>query len=40
MLADHPKRRLGIVLAPFAALPAAEFVAVAREAEAARCGSR
>ena len=26
--------RLGIVLAPFAALPAAEFVAVAREAEA------
>src|SRR5437867_11830409 len=34
MLADHPKRRLGIVLAPFAALPAAEFVAVAREAEA------
>src|SRR5438093_10501200 len=34
MLADHPKRRLGLVLAPFAALPAAEFVAGAREAEA------
>src|SRR2546427_582209 len=32
MLADHPKRRLGIVLAPLAALPAAELVAVAREA--------
>ena len=32
MPADHS--RLGIVLAPFAALPAPEFVAVAREAEA------
>src|SRR4029453_10015086 len=28
------KPRIGIVLAPFAALPAAEFIAVAREAEA------
>src|SRR4030095_9606921 len=32
MSAEKP--RLAIVLAPFAALPAAEFVAVAREAEA------
>jgi len=31
---NDQKARLGIVLAPFAALPAAEFVAVARETEA------
>jgi len=31
---NDQKGRLGIVLAPFAALPAAEFVAVARETEA------
>src|SRR5207245_5353806 len=34
MPVNNPAVRLGIVLAPFAALPAAEFIAVAREAEA------